>query len=230
MNILIVEDELLIAEMLKEMLLDLKHTILGIAKNFDTAEMLLENNEAIDFCFLDINLHSSKSGYDVANLINAKYKIPFVFLTSYSDKSTIEIALAYKPQAYLIKPFSEIDLFTTIELVKTRTSILPQQKAQETIVIKDGAKTIKIAIDEILWLKSENIYIEIKTTTKTHLVRNSLVQFLEEINVPCFKRVHRTFAVNINNVNAVTGQHLLVANEKIPLSRKFREQILSNFQ
>ncbi len=230
MNILIVEDELLIAEMLKEMLIDLKHTIIGIAKNFATAEVLLQKNELIDFCFLDINLHSEKSGYDVANLINAKYKIPFVFLTSYSDKSTIEIALAYKPQAYLIKPFSEIDLFTTIELVKTRVSILPQQKEQETIVIKDGVKTFKLTINEILWLKSDNIYIEIKTIKKTHLIRNSLVQFLDEINVPCFKRVHRTFAVNINQVHAVAGQHLLIGNEKIPLSRKFREEILLNFQ
>jgi two-component system, LytTR family, response regulator LytT len=230
MKILIVEDELLIAEMLKEMLIDLGHEVMAIAKNFPIAQTELDKQNDIDFCFLDINLHSDKSGLDVAALINEKYFIPFAFLTSYSDKSKISEALEYKPEAYLVKPFSEIDLFTTLELIKGRTALSNLEKEPQSVIIKDGTKNIKLNVDEILWLKSDNIYVEIKTTAKTHLIRNSLVQFLEEMNTMCMERVHRTYAVNINHVNAVTGQYLIIGETKIPLSRKYREEILTKFQ
>jgi DNA-binding LytR/AlgR family response regulator len=230
MNLLIVEDELLIAEMLKEMLLDLGHTIIAIAKNYDAAATVLSQNKNIDLCFLDINLKSEKSGIDVAILINEKYKIPFCFLTSYSDKVTIANALEYKPQAYLIKPFTELDLFTTIELVKSRNQNNAKIDEPETVVIKDGTKIVKLLVDEIFWLKSDNIYVEIKTVSKTHMIRSSLGQLLEEIASKNMERVHRTFAVNINKVNAITGQTMVIGDMKIPLSRKYRDEIMKKFQ
>jgi two-component system, LytTR family, response regulator LytT len=230
MNILIVEDELLIAEMLKEMLQDLGHHIIGVAKDYNRALQALENNTTIDFCFLDINLNSDKTGLDIANLINEKYKISFCFLTSYSDKMTITNALEYKPQAYLIKPFTEIDLYTTIELIKSRQQVSALPQEPEVVLIKDGAKIIKLSVAEILWLKSDNIYVEIKTLTKTHLIRTSLVQLLEELETNNIERVHRTFAVNIKNVHAITGQYLVIGETKIPLSRKYREEIMTKFQ
>jgi two-component system, LytTR family, response regulator LytT len=230
MKILIVEDELLIAEMLKEMLIDLGHDVIAIAKNVSSAQAELDKRNEIDFCFLDINLRSDKSGLDIAAIINEKYFIPFAFLTSYSDKSKISEALEYKPEAYLVKPFSEIDLFTTLELIKGRTALSNLEKEPQSIIIKDGTKNVKLTVDDILWLKSDNIYVEIKTTTKTHLIRNSLTQFLEEMNALCIERVHRTFAVNINHVNAITGQHIVIKETNIPLSRKYREDILAKFQ
>jgi two-component system, LytTR family, response regulator LytT len=228
-RILIVEDELLIAEMLKEMLLDLDYAIVGIAKNYREAITLLEKKGSIDLCFVDINLGGEFSGFDVVKSIRETYFLPFVFLTSYSDKKTVAEAATFQPEAYLVKPFSQIDLLTTVEIIRSRKKTRSENPEPSAIVIKDGNLNVKLNSNDILWLKSENVYVEIKTVSKIYLVRNSLERFMEEINEPAFFRTHRSFAVNINLVTAVAGQFLIVAGEKIPLSRKFREKIRQHF-
>lgn len=224
MNILIVEDELLIAEMLKEMLLELNYKVIAIAKNSELAFEVLENNNNINFAILDINLNSTKTGIDIAKRLNDEFHVPFIFLTSYSDKKTFSEAIEVKPQAYLIKPFSKMDLFTTIEVIKSRNN-----QTSNYTTIKDGHLTIKLSHNSILWLKSENVYIEVKTEEKTHLVRSSLDKFLEDLNDTTFIRIHRSFAVNVNHIKAVNGQYVIVGDEKIPLSRKYRDELLEKF-
>lgn len=224
LNILIVEDELLIAEMLKEMLLELKYNVVALARNYAMAVDHLKNNSTINFVIVDVNLSEEKTGIDVATQIKDKYKIPFIFLTSYSDKKTFTEALAVKPEAYLIKPFSKIDLFTTLEIIKSK-----RDDAGKSIVIKDGHLNVKLLYSCILWVKSENVYIEVKTTEKTHVLRNGLDKFLEELNDASFIRIHRSYVVNVNHVKAVNGQYVVVDSEKLPLSRKFREDLMSKF-
>lgn len=226
MKILIVEDELLIAEMLKEMLQDMGYSIAGIAKNYAQATTLLQSHSDIDLCFLDINLQAEQSGFDVAGFINEKLYIPFVFLTSYSDRKTIAEAAHFKPQSYLLKPFTETDLFATLEIIKARKS---GQGASQSVTIKDGTSTVKIQLHEIKYLKSENIYVEVKTNAKTYLVRNSLSRFLEELSLDALVRVHRTYAVNMYHVKAISGDSLLVGDEKIPLSRMHRDVLIQKF-
>lgn len=224
MNILIVEDELLIAEMLKEMLLELNYNVAGIAKNDAQAFEFLKKNQSINFAILDINLNSTQTGIDVAKKLNNEYHTPFIFLTSYSDKKTFSEAIEVKPQAYLIKPFSKMDLFTTLEIIKSKE--LPNNKST---VIKDGHLTVKIQHNDILWIKSENVYVEIKTNEKTYLQRSSLDKILEDFNDTSFFRIHRSYAVNVNHVKAVNGQYVIVDGEKIPLSRKYRDELLEKF-
>jgi two-component system, LytTR family, response regulator LytT len=225
MQIILVEDELLIAEMLKEMLLDLGHQVVDIADDYDSAIKSLQQHKA-DLIFLDINLGAGKSGFDVAQYINEQQKTPFVFLTSYSDKTTISGAMQYQPHAYLLKPFSETDLFTTLELLKSRAVNTTQDKH---FVIKDGIENIKIAANEVLHFKANNIYVEIKTTSKTHLIRTSITKLLEDLGIDFYVRVHRTFAVNLNKVQAVGSDYLLIQDEKIPLSRMHKEELHHKF-
>ena len=230
LNILIVEDDLFIAEMLKEMLLELDYQVVGIAKNYDQAMHLLQTTASIDLCFVDINLEDQKSGFDVAPVIREAYRIPFVFLTSYSDKKTIEDAASHHPEAYLVKPFTKVDLLTTVEIIRTRQRKAKTQEEPQTIVIKDGSLNVKVNIEDIRWLKSDNIYVEVKTPNKTFLVRSSLESFIDELGSDSFFRTHRSFAVNMNHVSAVNGQYLIIGAEKIPLSRKFRDEIVAHFK
>jgi len=224
LNILIIEDELLIAEMLKEMLLELNQNIVAVAKNYDTALSLLEKHKDINFAILDINLSETKTGIDLAKKINDVYKIPFIFITSYSNKETIKEAVALKPESYLIKPFSKIDLFVTLEMIYARQAI-----DDKSIVIKDGHLTVKIKHQDIFWIKSDNIYLEVKTDDKTYLVRNSLDKFTEELNDSHFIRIHRSFTVNMKHIKAVNGQYIIIKNEKIPLSRNYRDDLMLKF-
>lgn len=229
-HILIIEDELLIAEMLREMLQDLGYKVAGVAASYEQALRYLNESITIDLCFVDINLQSKHNGFDVARELELKYRIPFVFLTSYSDRQTISEAAALKPEAYLIKPFSPPDLLTTIEIIRARRTESASPAPPELIVIKDGPLTIRLNVSEVMWLKSDNVYVEVKTATKTHLVRSTLEGFLSEFPSRSFVRVHRSYVVNLSHVQAVSGKTILIGADKIPLSRSHRDDFHQQYK
>jgi len=223
-NILIVEDELLIAEMTKEMLLDLKYSVSGLAKSYIEAHSYLSKTTDIDLAILDINLNEYKTGIDIGKDINDKYGIPFIYLTSYSDPLTIRMAADTTPAAYLLKPFTKSDLYTTIEIIKAR-----RFQNDHPLIVKDGGLNIKIQSKDIAYIKSDNNYIEIVTKTKKYVMRNSIEKILAELSDTNFVRIHRSYAVNITKINAVNGQYILIGKEKLPLSRSHKEEILKLF-
>jgi len=114
-KILIVEDEASIAMDLRGILEESGYLVCDIAYSYFQAMDLVEK-EKPDLVFLDIALKGKKSGLDVAREIDANYKIPFIFLTSFSDQVTIEKAVGLKPSGYLVKPFKEKDILPAVAL------------------------------------------------------------------------------------------------------------------
>lgn len=114
-RVLIVEDEPLIAENIAMYLNNHDYEVAGIAYDYEEAILKLEQ-EKPDIVLLDINLEGERDGIDVGKFIHEKMGIPFVFLTSYSDKSTLERAKHIQPSGYLVKPFHEKSLMATLEI------------------------------------------------------------------------------------------------------------------
>jgi DNA-binding NarL/FixJ family response regulator len=115
LRILIVEDEPVIAENISMYLDNNDFEVSGIAYDSGEANEQLQNNTP-DAAILDINLASEEDGIDIANRINQKYQIPFLFLTSYSDKETLQRAKAVNPSGYIVKPFNEKTLLASLEI------------------------------------------------------------------------------------------------------------------
>lgn len=114
-RILIVEDEPLIAENISMYLNNHNFAVSGIAYDDEEALAELKNNPP-DAVLLDVNLESAKDGIEIAEYINNNNRIPFVFLTSYSDKTIVERAKKTNPAGYIVKPFNEQTLYTTMEI------------------------------------------------------------------------------------------------------------------
>lgn len=114
-KVLIVEDEPLIAKNIGMYLNNNDYEVAGIAYDPDDAFYQLKKQQP-DFAILDINLESDKTGIDVADYINRNNFIPFIYLTSYSDKETIEKAKQTNPSGFIVKPFNEKTLYATIEI------------------------------------------------------------------------------------------------------------------
>ena len=114
-KILIVEDEPVIAENISIYLDNNDFEVSAIAYDSDEAFLQLKNNTP-DAAILDINLESDKDGIDVAAYINKEIQIPFLFLTSYSDKNTLDKAKQVKPSGYIVKPFNEKTLLASLEI------------------------------------------------------------------------------------------------------------------
>ena len=223
-SILIVEDELMIAEMSKEMLQNLGYNVVGVAKNFEKAQSFFSGSYTIDMAILDVNLEASKNGIDVGKMINEKYKIPFIYLTSYSDPKTIRNAATTSPAAYLLKPFTKGDLHATIEMIRAR-----KNDESQSVVVKDGHLNVKVQSKDIRYVKSDNNYIEIVTVQKKFIVRNSLEQFLKEVDDPNLVRIHRSYVANILKIDAINGQYVLIGDEKCPLSRSYKDEVFRQF-
>jgi DNA-binding NarL/FixJ family response regulator len=114
-RVLIVEDEPLIAEDIAATLLQADFDVSAIAYSKEDALYQLMMNQP-DMVLLDINLNGGIEGIEIAEQIKRKFTLPFIYLTSYSDKQTLEKAKKTEPSGYIVKPFSEASLCAVIEI------------------------------------------------------------------------------------------------------------------
>ena len=114
-NILIVEDEPLIAEDIRHFLGNINYSVAGIAHSSVKALDYLATRNP-DAVLLDISIKGDMDGIQIGEIINAKYHIPFIYLTSHSDEATIARAKHTLPYGYIVKPFDERDLLTSLEM------------------------------------------------------------------------------------------------------------------
>jgi|SRR5690606_37824653 len=114
-SILVVEDEPLIAEDIAGYLVESGFEVAAIANNAQEALDQLERTNP-DALLLDINLGEGMDGIELAGIIRKKLNIPFVFLTSHADKTTLDRAKLTIPAGYLLKPFDGNDLMTSLEI------------------------------------------------------------------------------------------------------------------
>lgn len=114
-KVLIVEDEPLIAYDIESIINNIDFKVAATAYSYNDAIEALSTHKP-DIVLLDVNLSDEKDGIDIANIINMQYKIPFVYLTSYADKSTLDKAKKTRPSGYIVKPFEERDILAGLEI------------------------------------------------------------------------------------------------------------------
>jgi PAS domain S-box-containing protein len=114
-RILIVEDESIVALDLRQALEEFALEVVGSAGSADEALELVEATQP-DLALMDINIQGSFDGIQTARILQDPFGVPVVFLTSYSDDTTIEKATRESPYGYLLKPFNRRELKATLQL------------------------------------------------------------------------------------------------------------------
>ena len=87
------------------------------------------------------------------------------------------------------------------------------------VTIKVGYEAVKLILDDVLFIKSENNYIDIQMTDKKYTIRQSLNTFLDEIKSKDFIRIHRSFIVNQTKITSKNSTSVFIENFEIPCSR-----------
>ena len=118
-RILVVEDEHIVAMGIKKMLKSLGYTVTGIASSGEDAISKAESTFP-DVVLMDIMLKGDMDGVEAAMGIKEMFNIPVVYLTAYSDSKILERAKRTEPFGYIIKPFDEKDLYSSIEVALQR--------------------------------------------------------------------------------------------------------------
>jgi len=229
-KILIVEDNILIAQDMKNMLEDMEYEVVDYVTNYKDALLTLSENK-IDLALLDIQLAGDKTGIDVGEIINKKYHIPFIFVTSNSDKETIAKAKKVNPAGFLVKPFDEKSLFSSIEIgitnFQNRINILKKEQNihHDFIFVKDGYLFKKVLFNDILYIKADNVYVDVFTKSKTITVRSTLKNFLERLPSDQFIKINKSYVINIRKVEAFNTRDVIINGNLLPLSKEYKEQL-----
>ncbi|MEO0528079.1 MAG: response regulator, partial [Bacteroidota bacterium] len=114
-DVLIVEDERLISKDLHDCLYELGYGNSTIVDSYRAAIESIEKKQP-DIALLDISLRGQKSGIDIAKYLMRTDTVPFIYITSYTDKKTLQEAKSTRPSGYLVKPFRKEDIFAAIEI------------------------------------------------------------------------------------------------------------------
>ena len=114
-DILIVEDEAIVALEIKRSILKMGFGVTDMVTNYDDAIKSVKENIP-NIILLDIHLKNSKDGIETAKAIKQIADIPIIYLTAFCDDQTIERAVETNPIGYLVKPFKREDLKSTLQL------------------------------------------------------------------------------------------------------------------
>jgi DNA-binding LytR/AlgR family response regulator len=230
----IVEDELVIARTILNTLDELGYSHCGPAISYTEAIELLERDKP-DLLLLDIQLSGKKDGIDVAEKLNELHPIPFIFLTANSDGETIDRAKKVRPHAYIVKPFTKEELFAAVEIAfsnftgnrgDSKPDLIDSHPQKEYLFVRDGYVFRKIFFSELLYLESDANYVTLHLKSqKKVMVRSTLNDFIEQLDMREFIRIHRSYSVNLNLIDDVFPTEVSISGTKIPIGKSYREEL-----
>jgi DNA-binding LytR/AlgR family response regulator len=209
-NILIVEDESIVAKDIQMILRKLGYNVVAICSNGEDALRAVEEHTP-ELILMDIMLKGEMSGIQTAEQVKSRFNIPIIYLTAYADESTLSKAKITEPYGYIIKPFKEIDLRTAIEMAlykheketdvrKERDflySIVENKDSKDIIFVKSNSKLVKVRTKDIYFVEALKDYVVINTENARYTIHSTMKDIEKKLSPTEFVRVHRSFIVRI---------------------------------
>lgn len=239
-NILIVEDESIVAKDIQHSLKKLGYTVVGMCSTGEDAIKTAEELKP-DLVLMDIMLKGDMSGIEAAGQIREKYNIPIIYLTAYADESTLSKAKVSEPYGYIIKPFKEIDLHTSIEMAiykheketdvkKERDflySIVENKESKDIIFVKSNSRLVKVNTCDIYFVEALKDYVVINTNTARYTIHSTMKDIEKKLPASDFIRVHRSFIVRIDKIVAIEQPNLILEEDKklIPIGGSYKDDL-----
>ena len=241
-KILVVEDEMIIAAKISMQLTNLGYEVTGILPRGEDAVVNVKEN-VVDLVLLDINLKGEIDGIETSKQIHQFSGIPIIYLTANGDEATFNRAKITKPAGFISKPFRQLDLQRAIELAICRmeeNETGPQtfegnNEVQhfilsDRIFVRYKEKMIKIMVSDILYIEADRNYSRIFTRSKEYLLSVTLKTIQEKISGSFFVRIHRSYIINIIQIEEVADSYVIIAGKPIPMSAGLKEQLLNRIQ
>jgi DNA-binding LytR/AlgR family response regulator len=240
-KILVVEDEMIIGANISLQLTSLGYEVSGIVPRGEEALVHLKENQP-DIVLMDINLKGKIDGVETALLMQQEFDIPIIYLTANADQANFERAKATHPYSFISKPFKKLDLQRAVELTVAR--LLTEKNEDKSrplkndlpfvisdcIYVRHHETMVKVAIQEIFYIEAERNYCRIHTKEKEYLQVMTLKDMEEKLPQNHFLRIHRSFVVNLSQIDEVGTDHLVVRRKAIPISKALRGELLKRLQ
>jgi len=244
-NILVVEDESIVAKDIQNSLRKLGYNVPTTVSSGEEAIIVAEQNKP-DLVMMDIMLKGEINGIEAADQIRQRFDVPVIYLTAYADESTLAKAKVTEPYGYIIKPFKEIDLHTTIEMAlykhgkesevrKERdlySSIVMDKNATDSIFVKSNSRLVKLKTADIMYVEALKDYVIIHAVGAKYTVHSTMKDMQASLKDKDFIRVHRSFIVRIDKISAIDYPNLVMEDDKkiIPIGGSYKDDLNSRLK
>ena len=240
-TVLVVEDESIVSKDIQYSLKKLGYEVIGSsATGAKAIELALELKPNI--VLMDIMLKGDINGIEASAEIKKSLNIPIIFLTAYADENTLEKAKITEPYAYILKPFNEIDLHTSIEMalykhgkelevIKERDflyNIVENKESNEFIFVKSNSKLIKLYNKDIYFVEALKDYVVINTLNSRYTIHSTMKEIEKKLPDNQFVRVHRSFIIRTDKIAQIEQPNIILENDKriIPVGGSYKEMLV----
>lgn len=240
-KILIVEDEMIIATNMSLQLTTLGYEVTGIMLKGEDALVHIKHNTP-NLILLDIHLKGRLDGIETAQILQQDYNIPIVFVTANSDDAHFNKAKTINPYGFIAKPYKKQDLQRTIELALNRFNSENEPELEhdaesiapfilsDCIFVRHQDKMVKVQIADILYIEAERNYSRIHSKNKEYLLVVTLKDLEDKLPNNHFIRIHRSFIVNLSQIDEIATSHIVISKKAIPISAESKKLLLQHIQ
>ena len=176
-------------------------------------------------------------------MVLEKLNIPIIYLTAYADESTLSKAKVSEPFGYIIKPFKEIDLHTSIEMAiykhekeselkKERDFLYAivenrENKDKRHIFVKSNTQMVNVDVKDINYVEALKDYVVINALNKRYTIHTTMKEVEERLPSAEFVRVHRSFIVRIDKILAIESSMIILneSSKEIPIGGLYKEDV-----
>ena len=240
-NVLVVEDESIVSKDIQHSLKKLGYNVVGAAATGEQAVKLAVETQP-DIILMDIMLKGEMNGIEAATQIRTETNIPVIFLTAYADESTLNRAKVTQPYGYIIKPFKEIDIHTSIEMAlykhKKEAEVLKERDllfnlvegqgtTKDLLFVKSNSRLVKLKMSDIYYIEALKDYVVINTLNTRYTIHSTMKDIEAKLQDSDFLRVHRSFIVRIDKIVAIEQPNLILENDKkiIPIGGSYKDDL-----
>ena len=228
LNILIVEDEFLVAADLEESLLGLGYKVQNcVATGQGAIDEVAKNLP--DLILMDIVLKGEMNGIEAATRIQQKHNVPIIYLTANADIGTVEKAKFSLPYGYILKPFTEKELQTNIEIARFKFENdmkskmesdqfntffkLSDQQKDVLVVEADSGALDRVKLPDIYFIEDEDGSCKVHLFSDFIMVRLSIAEIMKRLPSEYFVQVNSYCIVNANKIFMAKYPEIIISDK-----------------
>jgi DNA-binding LytR/AlgR family response regulator len=239
LNILVVEDEFLVAADIEESLISLGYKVQNTVASGPAAIAEVEKNLP-DLILMDIILKGEMTGIEAATVIGEKHNVPIIYLTANADFATVEKAKISLPYGYILKPFTEKELQTNIEIARFKfendlksriesdqfNKFFRLNEEKEELLMVDSDKGLeKIHLPDVYYIEQSGENCKAHMRGDNVLIRSTLDEIASHFPADKFVRVSRDHLVNIDKIFIAKFPEIIIADKMsvIIVEKEYKE-------
>ncbi len=226
MNCLIVDDEEMSRSMVRHFVEQTEFlNLVGVCENAIEASNFI-NKEKVDVIFLDIEM-PEMSGYELLDTFVDNP--PQVILVTAKKEHAVE-AFNYDVTDYLVKPLTYSRFLKAVtraqERINYQNAAAIGNRNHEELYVRADSRIVKVRYEDILYVEALADYIMIFTADQKLIVHSTMKGFQSRLPQDLFARVHRSYILNVNKINAIENLFVVINKKYIPIGASYKDDFI----